>query len=52
MEGSLYRLGLNLGQRDKQLNPGSSWKDLVSIYTEGDKKLKRLRAGYKKGFKG
>lgn len=52
IEGALYRLGLSLGQRDKTLNPGSSWKDLVSVYTNGDKKLKRLRAGYKKGFKG
>ncbi len=52
LSGSLYKLGLRLGQRDKKLNPGSSWKELVKEYTGGDKKLKRLAKGYKSGFKG
>ena len=51
LEGALYKLGLRLGSRDKLHNPGSSWKDLVSQYTGGDKKLKRLAKGYKAGFK-
>jgi hypothetical protein len=52
LEGSLYQLGLKLGQRDKSLNPGSSWKDVVSRYTGGDKKLNRLKKGFKAGFRG
>lgn len=52
IDGSLYKLGLKLGQRDKIHNPGSSWKELVVQYVGGDKNLKKLRAGYKAGFKG
>jgi hypothetical protein len=51
IEGSLYKLGFQLGQTDKKLNPGSSWRELVTVYTNDNKKLKRLRKGYKKGFK-
>ncbi|MBK9638498.1 MAG: hypothetical protein IPO63_12065 [Bacteroidetes bacterium] len=51
IEGSLYKLGFQLGQTDKKLNPGSSWRELVKVYTNDNKKLKRLRKGYKKGFK-
>lgn len=52
IDGSLYKLGLKLGQRDKSHNPGSSWKDLVVQYIGGDKNLKKLKSGYKAGFKG
>ncbi|MFN8153260.1 MAG: hypothetical protein U0Y08_03095 [Bacteroidia bacterium] len=51
IDGSLYKLGLKLGQRDKPLNPSASWKDLVEQYVGGDKSLKKLRAGYKAGFR-
>jgi hypothetical protein len=51
IEGSLYKLGYQLGQTDKKLNPGSSWCGLVKEYTQDNKKLRRLRKGYKKGFK-
>lgn len=51
IEGSLYKLGYQLGQTDKKLNPGSSWRELVKEYTREDKRLKRLRKGYKKGFR-
>lgn len=51
IEGSLYKLGYQLGQTDKKLNPGSSWRELVKEYTQDNKKLRRLRKGYKKGFK-
>ncbi|MFN0188954.1 MAG: hypothetical protein ACKVQV_09650 [Bacteroidia bacterium] len=51
IEGSLYKLGFQLGQTDKKLNPGSSWRELVKVYTNDNKKLKRLCKGYKKGFR-
>ncbi|MBK7682766.1 MAG: hypothetical protein IPJ26_10070 [Bacteroidetes bacterium] len=51
IDGSLYKLGFQLGQTDKKLNPGSKWRELVKVYTNDNKKLKRLRKGYKKGFK-
>ncbi len=51
IDGSLYKLGLKLGQRDKPHNPGSSWKELVVQYVGGDKNLKKLRSGYKAGFR-
>lgn len=51
LEGSLYQLGDRLARRDFPLNQTASWKELVLRYTNGDKNLKRLRAGYKKGFK-
>jgi hypothetical protein len=51
IEGSLYKLGFQLGQTDKKLNPGSSWRELVKVYTNDNKKLKSLRKGYKRGFK-
>lgn len=51
IEGSLYKLGYQLGQTDKKLNPGSSWRELVREYTQDNKKLRRLRKGYKKGFR-
>lgn len=51
IDGSLYKLGLKLGQRDKPHNPGSSWKELVEQYVGGDKNLKKLRSGYKAGFR-
>ncbi len=51
LSGSLYKLGQKVGQKDKPLNPGSRWKDLVKQYTGGDKKLNRFKKGYKKGYK-
>ena len=51
IEGSLYKLGFQLGARDKAVNQKSSWRDLVKEYTNNNRKLKRLRKGYKKGFR-
>lgn len=50
LSGSLYKLGMKTGAKDKPLNPGSKWKDLVKQYTGGDKRLKRFSKGYKAGF--
>lgn len=50
MAGSLYQLGLSLGDRDRKKYAGAKWKDLVTDYTGGDKRLKRLAKGYKAGF--
>lgn len=51
LSGALYMLGKKTGERDRELNPGASWKDLVQEYTAEDKRMKRFSRGYKAGFK-
>ena len=47
----LERLGIQLGQRDKAGIGGKDWKSAAQKYTLGDKRLKYLERGFKKGWK-
>ena len=51
IDGSLYKLGFKLGQKDKLAHPDGNRKELIKLYSDGDKKLKRFHKGYKRGFK-
>ena len=51
MKKSLVRLGMEIAVRDKRSGAFASWKSGALHYTNGDKRLKPLEKGYRKGWK-
>ena len=50
-KAGLERLGIQLGLKEKGITGGKDWKSAVQKYTQGDKRLKYLEKGFKKGWK-
>lgn len=50
-KAGLERLGIQLGLKEKGITGGKDWKSAVQKYTHGDKRLKYLEKGFKKGWK-
>ena len=50
-KAGLERLGIQLGLKEKGITGGKDWKTAAQKYTQGDKRLKYLEKGFKKGWK-
>ncbi|HRH67161.1 MAG TPA: hypothetical protein PLU53_12740 [Bacteroidia bacterium] len=50
-KGELERLGIQLGKRDNVSVGGKDWKTAARKYTNGDRRMKYLEKGFKKGWK-